>query len=134
MELQTFETTEHDSQDMEYNIDLEMTFSLTSMTIAAVTQMNSSTTPSRQIRYCHFNSRSLYANFHNIKNYLHQFAEPFVILAISETWINPVKGTDFKLDGYEMNHININRENKTGGGVAVYVDKNLNFMVEERQL
>ena len=43
-----------------------------------------------------------------------------------------MKGADFELDGYEMNYIN--RENKTGGGVTVYVDKNFNFKVEERQL
>ena len=37
-----------------------------------------------------------------------------------------------KKDGYKMN--SMDRENKTGGGVAVYVDKNFNFNVEERQL
>lgn len=31
----------------------------------------------------------------------------------------------YRLDGYELNYIN--RKNKSGGGVAVYVDQNLNY-------
>ena len=61
--------------------------------------MNSSTRPSRQLRNCHINSRSLYENFHNIKNNLHQSAESLDITAISETLINPVKGMKFVRGG-----------------------------------
>lgn len=54
---------------------------------------------------------------------------PFGIIAISETWTNAEKGLDFELEGYEVNFVN--RRNKSGGGVAVYVDKNLNYKVVE---
>lgn len=36
---------------------------------------------------------------------------------------------DSELDGYEFNCVN--RESKSGGGVAVYADKNLNYKVVE---
>lgn len=49
--------------------------------------------------------------------------------AISKTWINADKGMDFDLEEYEVNCIN--RNNKNGGGVALYVDKNLNYKVVE---
>ena len=82
-----------------------------------------------KISIIHFNSRSMYANFHNIKHYLSQFKQPFNIIAISETWINSEKGMDFELDGYELTCIN--RVNMNGGGVALYVDKNFNYKVVE---
>ena len=36
---------------------------------------------------------------------------------------------DFELEGYELNCVN--RKNKSGGGVAMYVDNNLNYIVVE---
>lgn len=44
------------------------------------------------ISIIHFNSRSLYTNFHNIKDYLSQFKTPFRVVAISETWLSAEKG------------------------------------------
>uniref|UniRef100_A0A8C6M4T9 Reverse transcriptase domain-containing protein n=1 Tax=Nothobranchius furzeri TaxID=105023 RepID=A0A8C6M4T9_NOTFU len=73
----------------------------------------------------HFNSRSLYANFQFIKAYIAQFNQPFDVIAISETWINTGKEEDFEMKGYELLHLD--RTNKKGGGVALYVDKNLRF-------
>ena len=43
----------------------------------------------------------------------------------SETWLNSEKGVDFDLNGYELNHMN--RENKKGGSVALYVNKSHNY-------
>ncbi len=71
----------------------------------------------------------MYANFSLIKEYLHQFSQPFSIVAISETWIKNAKGAAFELEGYEVNYIN--RQNKSGGGVAIYVDRALKFSVME---
>ncbi len=36
---------------------------------------------------------------------------------------------DFEFNGYEMNFIN--RKNKKGGGVALYIDKSINYKVVE---
>lgn len=52
----------------------------------------------------HINSRSLYANFENIKNYLHSLAQPFSIIALSETWMHKGKKEKFELDGYDFVH------------------------------
>lgn len=60
------------------------------------------TTRTLNLRVIHFNSRSLYANFNNTKNYLCTFYKPFNVIAISETWIDTEKGIDFELDGYEL--------------------------------
>lgn len=79
------------------------------------------------ISIIHFNSRSLYANFQSIKEYLRQFKKPFNIIAVSETWLNANKGIDFDLQGYDFNFIN--REGKNGGGVALFVDKGLIYKV-----
>lgn len=48
---------------------------------------------------------------------------------MSETWLKSSKGTDFIMNGYEMFHTN--RQNKKGGGVAIYIDKNLDYKVVE---
>lgn len=67
----------------------------------------------------HFNSRSLYRNFSKIKDYLSNF-DRFNVIAVSETWLDNVKVHDVELEGYEL--FTINRINKKGGGVALYVD------------
>lgn len=90
-------------------------------------QYNQNINSEGKISIIHFNSRSLYANFINIKNYLLTFSQRFNIIAITETWINSERGTDFAMDGYEFMYIN--RQNKGHGGVATYVDKSLNFKI-----
>jgi hypothetical protein len=54
----------------------------------------------------HFNSRSLYANFTSIREYLDTFSQPFNVFAISETWINKDKELGFDMDGYELSYMN----------------------------
>lgn len=81
------------------------------------------------ISIIHINSRSLFANFQNIKEYLGQFKKPFSIIAISETWINTNRGSDFSLHGYGFHHIS--RERGNGGGVALFVDEGLTYKVLE---
>ncbi len=77
----------------------------------------------------HFNSRSLYANFQSIKDYLSKFKKPFNIIAITETWLSSEKDMDFDLNGYEMTYMN--RKNKSGGGVALYVENGFKYKVVE---
>lgn len=71
----------------------------------------------------------MYANFHNMKDYLKLFKQPFNIILISETWINNEKGMDFGSEGYEL--IYVNRKNKTGGSVAMFFDSSYNSKVVE---
>lgn len=130
LELEEFEHTEYNMMDLEQDIDPDSNFlSAIKNNCCYYTddQYNQNIKSEGKLSLIHFNSRSLYANFNNIKNYLHTFYKPFNIIAISETWIDTEKGIDFELDGYELRYKN--RQNKGGGGVAMYIDKSLNFRV-----
>ena len=130
VEIQTFQHSNYHTHDIENDIDPETNFfhSLNNdCRYYNEEQFNNTIKTSHKLSIIHFNSRSLYANFHNIKYYLGQFSQPFNIIAITETWINNERGMDFELEGYEM--ICKNRENKNGGGVALFVDKNLTYKV-----
>ncbi|KAL7373405.1 hypothetical protein ABVT39_006045 [Epinephelus coioides] len=93
-------------------------------------QFNNTIKSGNKISVIHFNSRSLYANFENIKYILSQIKQPFSIIAVSETWMNSERVIDFDLDGYEL--VYVNRKNKNGGGVALFVDRKFNFKVDEK--
>ena len=75
----------------------------------------------------HFNSRSLYANFDQIKENLQSLKHSFQVIAISETWLTNEKGSNFILEGY--NHFSVNRKTKRGGGVAFFVQKDFQCRV-----
>lgn len=77
----------------------------------------------------HFNSRSLYANFDHIKSYLKQLSKPFSVILITETWMHNDREMDFSIEGYEF--ISLNRRNKHGGGVALFVDVNYGYKMIE---
>lgn len=59
----------------------------------------------------HFNSRSLYANFNHIRDYLRTFAQPFSVIAVSETWLDTDREMDILLSSYEFSYTN--RKNKS---------------------
>ncbi len=67
----------------------------------------------------HLNSRSLYKNVIHIKDYLCQFNK-FNVIAVSETWLDNEKIHEVEMEGYNL--FTVNRVNKKGGGVALYVD------------
>ena len=54
------------------------------------------------------------------------------MIAISETWLEPGDNQDtlLRLDGYTMTHMA--RENRKGGGVAIYVNDSLDYRVIDR--
>ena len=76
------------------------------------------------LKLLHLNARSLTKNFDGIKSLISDIEIPFTCIMVSETWLN-----DFKLvphlDGY--NFVGMNRPNKIGGGVGIYVLGSLNY-------
>lgn len=113
LELNTFQYTEHHSQDMENDIDPENNFFANinnNCNYYTDEQFNRSIKTEQQLSIIHFNSRSLYANFHSIKHYLKQLKQHFNIIAITETWINSGKESDFGIEGYEMFSIKSKQE------------------------
>lgn len=132
MEIKTFDCQEHCTTDFDQDLDPDNNFYYsTDINCNYYTHehFNKTVEGHGNLSILHINSRSLYANFCNIKDYLQQFPEPFKIIAISETWINEVKGADFVLDGYDFKHVS--RQNKTGGGVAFFVDNTIQYKVLE---
>ena len=77
-----------------------------------------------------FNARSLKANLNKIKDTLRELEYKFHIIAISETWFkennwdgNEVTNFHDAFLGYKL-YCN-SRNNKTGGGVAIFVCESL---------
>lgn len=99
-----------------------ITTSSTPSIITATTLMNDIT-----ITIIHINSRSLYADFTGVKDYLKRFTQSFNVTEISETW---KKGWTliWRVTSLCIWIVKI----KGGIGVAIYVDKNINFRVLDR--
>ena len=74
----------------------------------------------------HLNARSLKANFTEINNYVGSLDKSFDIIAISETWLDKsVNLNDFCIPNYNVTYTN--RCDKRGGGVLLYVNKDIHF-------
>lgn len=114
---------QYNSQCIDEDIDPERNFfasSINDCQYYSEDRYNSKFRTDNNFSIIHFNSRSLYANFHHIKDYLKTFKKPFNVILISETWINENKHLEFGMEGYDF--IYINRRNKQGGGVAMFID------------
>lgn len=132
LQLKTSQYTEHHLQDLEHDIDPDNNFLLDineNCRYYTDEQYNQNIVNMGNLSIIHFNSRSLNKNFKDIKDYLLTFSQSFNIIAISETWNNSGNMTDVELDGYEFSYVN--RQNKGGGGVAIYVDNTLRYRVLE---
>lgn len=132
LELKHFEYTDHNALDQEDQLDPDNHFLLANPNDCkyySEKEYNSSIKTDKKFSIVHFNSRSLYANFSSIEEYLQQFHDPFSIIAVSETWIKEEKGVDFELKDYNLNYVN--RTNKAGGGVAIYVHRKFKFRILE---
>ena len=71
------------------------------------------------------NCRSLVAHYDDIVEYLKNISVDFDIIALSETWFVPEK---HNLSNYSLNNYTLytsSRDNKTGGGVAIYAHDTL---------
>ena len=76
----------------------------------------------------HLNVRSLKTNFISMQRYLDVIQFEFDIIAVSESWLNDHDDlTQFCLEGYEI--VNMNRINKRGGGVLLYISNRIEYSV-----
>lgn len=74
--------------DMEQNIDPDKNFLcniISNGQYYSEEQFNRSFETKDTLSIIYFNSRSLYKNFDNIKEYLQSFSQPFSVIAVSET-------------------------------------------------
>lgn len=127
-----FAYSQYDLQNTEIDIDPENNFftrSVNDCQYYTEDHYNGNFKNVNTFSVIHFNSRSLYANFDNIKSYLKSFLNPFSVILITETWIHNEREMDFSIEGYEF--ISQNRMNKYGGGVAMFVDLKYGYKMIE---
>ena len=71
----------------------------------------------------HLNIRSINKHFEELQLLLdNNTKQPFSIIGLTETWLSSSSHHPFALNGYDF--IVNNRQNRTGGGVALYVSQN----------
>ena len=72
----------------------------------------------------HFNCRSMARNFDKLKDSVKGLDFPFDVIAVSETWLKDNDtSSSYSIDGYSS--FQCSRLNKTGGGVALYINETL---------
>lgn len=74
----------------------------------------------------HINARSASNKGETITDFLSEFQFKFKLILLTETWYHD-DGEIIQLDGY--NPFVLNRKNRRGGGVAIYVDSSLKFQL-----
>ena len=79
------------------------------------------------ISLLHVNIRSLPNLLINLKFFLQSINHNFSVIALSETWLKTVPHSYYVLPGYEL-IVNNRTGNKAGGGVALYVSRDLNVI------
>lgn len=120
------EYTEHTSYDFENDVDPEnhvFNYINDSCRYYTDEQFNDSVELDKAFSIIHFNCRSLPKNFTKINEYLDTFKSKFKLIALSETWINRENNIDLHISGYDL--YVTSRANRSGGGVALYVDSDL---------
>lgn len=67
-----------------------------------------------------------YIHFHSFN--LQNFVDPFSVMAISENIDSfQEKEINFEIDDFDLHYVK--RQNKTGGGVALYVHKTIKYLI-----
>ena len=81
----------------------------------------------------HLNIRSINANFESFKNLLEESKYVFNIICLSETWSNDkefFENSNYHLQDYDAIHYQ-RRLAKRGGGILIYIKKNLTYRIRE---
>ena len=82
----------------------------------------------QMLNLLHVNARSITKNSEAIRNLIVDLDTQFTCILVSETWLNEYKFVP-QMDGY--NFVGMNRPGKTGGGVAIFVQKDANFKLRD---
>ena len=73
----------------------------------------------------HLNIRSISNKFDMFKQLTSTLNKKFKVIGITETWLNDDNANNFGLEGYK--YIGVNRSNKKGGGVGIYMTEKFNY-------
>ena len=78
----------------------------------------------------HINIRSLKSNLHQLTSYLEVLKHIFTVLAVTETWLTEENNDLYQINEY--NHIEYHRKDRIGGGVALFIKENIDFLNREK--
>lgn len=87
-ELKIFHYSDYNLKDLDHEIDPDNNFFSTCRNNCHYytdEQYNQNIKSKDKLSIIHFNSRNLYVNLNNIKEFLQKFSHPFNIIAVSET-------------------------------------------------
>ena len=82
-----------------------------------------------QFSLLHLNKRSIYNKFDAFKHLLDSLDMQFQIIGLTETWLNNSNCDTFQLKEY--NYVGSNRTSKRGGGVGMYISKNIKYQIRK---
>jgi hypothetical protein len=69
------------------------------------------------------------SNTNSFKHFLNSLDYKFQIIGLTETWLNNINCENFELIDY--NYIGLNRINKKGGGVGMYISKQIQYKIRK---
>ena len=78
------------------------------------------------------NIRSIPKNFDRMRYYLYELNHNFSVLSITESWLKQYNRSTYNMKGYT--HLSKIREDRTGGGVSLFVKKELRYELKEEIL
>ena len=76
------------------------------------------------------NCRSLIKNYNELYVILHSLPQLFDIITVEETWLNKDLEALVQMDEYEF-YCKHKKKCKEGGGLGIYVKKDINFCIRE---
>ena len=116
-----------DTLDLNVNNDVQYPVSK----YLTVNQFKSSGKIENNFSVMHLNIRSLQHNFDNFRLLLdNPLQSSFSVVGLTETWLTKNSATYYSLPGYKF--IENSRINKTGGGVAFYINENLDYYIHDK--
>lgn len=78
-----------------------------------------------ELSLLHINCRSLIGNFDKFRVLSDNLSNSFSVIGLSETWLNDNTHESVDLPGYDF--ISNHRQNKTGGGVGLYLKDHFRY-------
>ena len=78
------------------------------------------------------NIRTIPKNFDRMRYYLYELNHNFSVLSITESWLKQYNRSTYNMKGYT--HLSKIREDCTGGGVSLFVKKELRYELKEEIL
>ena len=132
MSSNIYEGGESRTDNFEFNIDPDCNlFNHISKTCKYYSEDNFQTDVNNNgFSIIHLNARSISKNFSQINQFLCDLRFAFDIIAISESWMDSSKSSEYDIKGYEVIHQV--RQGKRGGGCSLYVRDVLKFKVLDK--